>query len=266
MSHCPLAKYHQPKKTEAPTLEVITRRNWVKQFSFGTAASFIGGKLWTGRVLADVFPGSDFGVIKIKISEYPALENVYGSVQFKFTNALGAYYPFTVTRAPGDIFHAVGTFCDHQQGVASPYDENTGVMTCTNNHGSTWNIQGQLVTGPATTNLPCYESDYNATAGTVTVSIPGIGTKVNTVSRVTSTASPFRLRLQFPSLDNNFIYRVQYQQSLTDAPVFVNFATGLNTPPALTQVGGNSGTRTVYVDATGTSGFYAIALIVTPYP
>jgi Rieske Fe-S protein len=253
--------------TALPPTDLVdeSRRRFIRQFSLGTAASIIGGRLWTGRVLADVTPGAtNVGSIKIKLSDYPALANDYGSVQFKFNNAIGTYYPFTVTRAPGDVFHAVDTHCNHENCVVSPYDENNGNMTCSC-HGSQFSINGALLQGPATASLACYYTAYNSSTEVVTVEIPGLLTKINTVSIQSTTATTIRLRLQFPSLNNTFIYRVMYQQTLTDAPVFVMFSNTAAGAAIQNQVAGNGLVRSVYVDASGTTGFFSIALIVSPY-
>lgn len=249
-----------------PDLADESRRRFIRQFSLSTAASIIGGKLWTGRVLANVTPGgTNVGSIKIKLSDYPALAAEYGSVQFKFNSAIGTYYPFTITRAPGNVFHAVDTHCNHADCVVAPYDENNGKMTCPC-HGSEFSISGELLQGPATASLACYNTSYNNSAGVVTVDVPGLLTKITTVSVQSTNATTIRLRLQFPTLNNTFTYRVMYQQNLTDAPTFVPFTTNVSTvTPVTNSIAGNGGVRTVYVDAMGATGFFSVALIVTPY-
>jgi hypothetical protein len=242
----------------------LTRRRVIKQFSLCTAASIIGGQLWTGRVLASIGTGGNVGVIKIKLSDYPALQSDYGSVQFKFNNAIGTYYPFTVTRAPNNVFHSVDTRCNHADCVVSPYNESTGLIECPC-HGSQFSISGELLQGPATAPLTCYNTTFNATNEVVSVEVPALYTTISTVSVQSTTASSIRLKLQFRSLNSSFVYRVQYQQTLTDAPVYVQFSNSTGGAASQSQVTGNSGTRSVYVDATGTTGFFAVVLVVTPY-
>ncbi len=251
----------------------LTRRQIIKQFSLCTAASIVGGKLWTGRVLADLNAGGNVGVIQIKIADYPALASDYGSVQFKFTNATGTYYPFTVTRAPGNVFYAVDTRCTHQGLVVGRLvGGEGGVMDCINGHGSQYNMMGQLVTHPImdeynqalAPNLLAYATSFNSTSGIVSVQIPAVATRITTVSVQSSTASTIRLRLQFPTLSQS-TYRVQYQQTLTDAPVFVNFATTSGGSLSASSLAGNGGIRSAWVEATGTTGFFTVALIVSPY-
>ncbi|MCX6857694.1 MAG: Rieske 2Fe-2S domain-containing protein [Verrucomicrobia bacterium] len=249
--------------TTQPIAE-LTRRRVIKQFSLCTAASIIGGKLWTARLLASLSSGGNVGVIKIRLSDYPALQNEYGSVQFKFNNAIGTYYPFTVTRAPNNVFHSVDTRCNHADCVVNPYNESTGLIECPC-HGSQFSISGELVQGPATAPLVCYNTIFNATTDVVSVEVPALYTTISTVSVQSTTASSIRLRLQFKSLNNTFVYRVQYQQTLTDAPVFVNFSNSAGGLATQSQVTGNSGTRSVFVDATGTTGFFAVVLVVQPY-
>jgi len=251
--------------TTQPIAE-LTRRRVIKQFSLCTAASIIGGKLWTGRVLASIGTGGNVGVIKIKLSDYPALQTDYGSVQFKFNNGtIGTYYPFTLTRAPGDVFHAVDTRCTHEGTVVGPFSGGSnGFMECPN-HFSQFDITGKVTLGPAETDLACYNTSFNQTAGIVSIEVPALYTTISTVSVQSTTATSIRLRLQFRSLNSTFVYRVQYQRTLTDSPIFVNFSNTALGVASQSQVAGNSLTRSVYVDATGTTGFFSIVLVVSPY-
>lgn len=252
--------------TTQPIAE-LTRRRVIKQFSLCTAASIIGGKLWTGRVLASIGTGGNAGVIKIKLSDYPALQSDYGSVQFKFNNGtVGTYYPFTLTRAPGDVFHAVDTRCTHEGTVVGPYSGgSSGFMECPN-HFSQFDIAGKVKPDQAaTSDLACYATSFNSSTGVISVEVPALYTSISTVSVQSTTATTIRLRLQFRTLNSSFTYRVQYQQTLTDAPTFAQFFTSAVGTNPISQIAGNSGTRTVFVDATGTSGFFAVALMVTPY-
>jgi len=250
--------------SEIPSAD-LTRRQIIKRFSICTAASIIGGKLWTGRVLADLTAGGNVGVIQIKIADYPALASDYGSVQFKFNSSLGTYYPFTVTRAPGNVFHAVDTRCTHEAGVVGSYDFINGYMECPL-HFSQFDMTGQVLSGQAPSNLATYFTSFNSTDGIVCVAVPGISTRISAVSVQSSTASTIRLRLQFPTLNSTFTYRVQYQQTLTDAPVFVNFATSSGGSLSASSLAGNGVIRSAWVEATGTAGFFTVALMVTPYP
>jgi Rieske Fe-S protein len=243
----------------------LSRRQIIKQFSLCTAASIIGGQLWTGRVLASIGTGGNVGVIKIKLSDYPALQSDYGSVQFRFNNgAVGTYYPFTLTRAPGNVFHAVDTRCTHEGTVVGPFSGgSSGFMECPN-HFSQFDIAGKVTLGPAETDLACYATSFNSSTGVISVEVPALYTSISTVSVQSTTASTIRLRLQFRTLNSTFTYRVQYQQTLSDAPAFVTFATSATGNASSSQIAGNSGTRTIFVDATGTTGFFAVALIVNP--
>jgi len=261
-------------KTAAPILDIAdeSRRRFIKQFSLSTAASIIGGKLWTGRVLADVTPGgTNIGRVKINVADYPALAGEGGSVQFKFNNGnLGQHFPFTVSRDAGDVFHVVNTDCTHENGIVGPYIINAdgngnSYMECPL-HFSQFTMSGQYISGQAIGNLTCFPSTYNATSGFLMVEIPNLLTKINSISVQSTTASTIRLRLQFPTT-TTFVYKVQYQASLADAPVYVNFASSAGGTLNQTQfISINGGLKSIWVDATGTSGFYSIALIVTPYP
>src|SRR4051812_41719584 len=59
------------------------RRRFVKMLAFGTATSMVTGKLWQREVLAfcEPLPEQKEAVMKIRVSEFPALQQNYGSVR-----------------------------------------------------------------------------------------------------------------------------------------------------------------------------------------
>jgi nitrite reductase/ring-hydroxylating ferredoxin subunit len=249
-------------------MELLNRREWVKCFALGWAAALTGGARST--LLAEISPSANpANVIELKVSDYPVLANAYGSVRLSLFNQLIAGGKMILSRAPGDVFHAVSAVCTHAGQIAEPYDntEFTESIYCYG-HGSRYSIEGVVLSpvedggGPIPQpNLPKYNTAY--ANGVVRVEVPSLGFKLNTITVLSQVEGSKRLALNFTPR-NGGIYRVKYTPDLVTTPVAVNFATGSGGLASFTQVTASSNSpRTFYVDSTQDRGFYFIELVVT---
>src|ERR1700752_2932014 len=97
--------------------EALARRRFIKHFVVGTAISVIAGRNWMGMVLADCQPTTATGgMLRVKISDFPALQNENGSVRlalnpFTTSGPTGTFYPILVNRGSGDEFFALRARC-----------------------------------------------------------------------------------------------------------------------------------------------------------
>ena len=247
----------------SPSASILDRRNFVRLFTLSSAASLIGGRLWTARLLADIGPdGEPIARIPIKISDYPALQNDLGSVQFKFTATNELYYPFTLTRSEDNMFYAVDTRCSHQGCIVDAYSATQFAMIC-QCHGSEYSYRGEVINGPANFDLQRYATEFDG-LNTVTVLLPGLNMKINSIHVQSNTTSTIRVRLDFPTILGGR-YRIQFRQDLSDAPQDVLFATSAAGTANLSQVLGTGAVRTVYADAAQPRGFFAVALVVDEF-
>ena len=102
----------------------LTRRGFIKHFVVGTAFSNVLGRKWFATVLADCEPTTPTGgMLRVKISDFPALQNAEGSVRlalnpFTVNAPLGAFYPVLVNRGSGNQFYASSSRCNRT--IASP--------------------------------------------------------------------------------------------------------------------------------------------------
>lgn len=241
----------------------LDRRQFVKHFALSSAASIVAGKLWTARVLADVgLYGEPIARIPIRVSDYPGLQEEFGSVQFKFTATTDSYYPFTLTRTPENLFYAVDTRCTHAGCIVGRFTYDTFSMIC-DCHGSQFNHMGEVVIGPAVDNLWRYATEFDG-EDTVTVFMPGIDMKIHSMSVQSETSNTIRLRLDFPTIRDGR-YRVQFRQNLHDLPVEVPFAITPLGPADQNEIVGEAAPLTVYVDAARPRGFFSVALVVDQY-
>lgn len=239
---------------------VLNRRGFVKHFALTSAASMIGGKLWTARLLADIGPnGEPVARIPIKISDYPALQDGLGSVRFKFASTTADFFPFTVTRSEDNMFYAVDTRCTHRGCIVDAYSAPDFAMICPC-HGSHYSYRGEVISGPAVENLQRYVTDYDG-LDTVIVFLSGLDMRINSVKVESSTPSTLRMRLDFPTIIGGR-YRVQFRQDLNAAPQEVLFTISATGSADLDQILGTAPAQTVYVDAPRPQGFFSVALVV----
>jgi nitrite reductase/ring-hydroxylating ferredoxin subunit len=176
-------------------------------------------------------------------------------------------YPVAINRGSANDFYAVNTDCAHQHCTVNAYDSFLGAMHCSC-HGSEYGIDGSLIAGPAETGLQTYPITFDG-SNTLKIKIPGMTFAARQIAVQSINGGTRRLKLTFDS--SVFTdYQVQYQQSLTDAPVVKPFSTTPGGAATQTTFRRTTAPFTLvstdlYVDATGTSGFFNIALVATAF-
>src|SRR5206468_10962915 len=91
-----------------PTRGGLSRRGFIKHFVVGTAFSTFLGRNWFATILADCVAVSPTGgILRIKLSDFPALQNENGSVRlalnpFTESSPTCAFYPVLVNRGSGN--------------------------------------------------------------------------------------------------------------------------------------------------------------------
>lgn len=266
MRSCPLSSCHASPGGQS--LAMISRREWIKRFAVGSTVTLVGG-VFQGRLLAEIEPGADpANILKFDIATLPALQSVYGSMRFSLFGTNVANGVITITRAPGDVFHAVSAYCTHAGCIVDPYDNSPGTeaMVCSC-HGSVYDIQGQLLEGVIENqeNLPAYHSSLNGNV--LSVEIPNLNFKVNSIALYSVNGNTRRFLLTFPT-KQGARYRVIYTPDLVTPPAVQPFYTSPNgiTPVTMvTQTAPSPNPRTVYVDSTTDKGFYMVEMVVDEY-
>lgn len=248
---------------------IWSRRRFVKIFVVGTAFSRLAGRNWFATVVADCVPSvTTAGILRVRVSEFPALQSDDGSVRLLF-NAINpitrlpansGFYPVLINRASASQFFALNSRCTHEFCVVPPFDAAAQGSVCPC-HGSIFAIDGRLIEGarPGQASLSKLLLTFDG-VDLLCIEIPNLGYSV-TGSDLQSSVGP-RFRLQFPT-KSNLKYQVRFHQSAADAGAVVPFSTtetGAVTPTVLT---GNNLTATVYVDRTNDTGFYTVAVQVS---
>ena len=139
----------------------ITRRDFIKKSAFGVIAgsavlsSFDINKLTAKSAFGKVYNVGEDKVIKL--SENKDLANVGGNI--RVTDEV------LLIRISLTQFAAVKTICTHK-GCDVDLSGDKFVCPC---HGSEYQLDGKVTTGPAKSNLKSYDTVYDSDKGTVTI-------------------------------------------------------------------------------------------------
>jgi nitrite reductase/ring-hydroxylating ferredoxin subunit len=114
-------------------------------------------------------------IVDLTLTKYASLLNVNGSVVIIIPYVRYLYDRIILTRTDTNTFVAVNGYCTHKQFILNPYNNSTHTIDCTNNapgHGSQFDVNGVVVTGPAEFNLEVYTTTYTPGDTKVYVEIP----------------------------------------------------------------------------------------------
>jgi len=217
-----------------------------------------------GEFEAVAAPGD--GIIVLNVSSYPPLQSDNSGIRisvnpFDIGNAEiypGTVDPVLVNHASGNTFYALSSRCTHQNCVVNAYNGISSYCDC---HDSEFGISGQVVSNPANQPLDSYALTFDG-SDTLRITIPGLGYSI-TNSAVEPTA-PARMRLSFPTF-SMVEYEVRFRQTVSDSWSVVSFATTAGGLADNTFLTGDGTTKTVWVDRTTNTGFYAVAIRVKQY-
>lgn len=180
--------------------------------------------------------------------------------------SIGLDYPVSINRGTANNFYAVDTNCAHQGCVVNAYNSFLGAMQCSC-HGSEYDIDGSLISGPARKGLVSYPATFDG-VDTVSVRVPGATFTAKQFSIQSTLNGVTRFKLVFDAYWFTE-YQVQYRANLKDAPIPALFATTPTGVADQTKIYRSTSpataTTSIYVDATGDHGFYSIALVATLY-
>lgn len=251
----------------------IPRRRFIKFITFGTATSVVAGKLWQRDVLAYCVPAPNDpvkdGVFQVRISDYPALSQDFGSVRLginpmnhdDYPN--GSFHPFLINRDDMGNFYVLDCECRHQGCSVGTFDKSDPdpifwKIRCPC-HGSEYGIDGSINVGPSTEPLYNYPFEFDGN-DTLTIQIPCWGFDVK--AAVLPGGPNSRIRLDFNAF-HNATYEVKFREHLTGPWTPASFATTPAGPANQTSVTTFAGDTSLYLDRTTATGFYALAVKLT---
>ena len=243
----------------------IPRRQFVKLLTFGTATSVIAGKLWQREVLAfcDPLPEQKDAVFKVRVSDYPALLQDWGSVRLGINPVLpdaepfpdGAFYPFLINRDDAGNFYVLDCECRHASCVVPVFDTGEMSIHCPC-HGSRYWVDGEVINGPAQFLLHAYPFEFDGN-DLLTIHVPcwGFATKL----AIPSGGPTARIKLEFP-MQPQVTYEVLFSTSPRGPWSVASFATTPTAAANQTSINTFGGDATLYLDRTTTTGFYAVGM------
>ena len=241
------------------------RRRFIKLLTFGTASSFLGGGLWRLPVKAECTPLPDQkpANLKIRLADYPALAQDFGSVRLGINPITGGsepfpngnFYPILVNRDGFGKYHVLDTECKHASCVVPAFDASEFVIRCPC-HGSEYDIDGSLVRGPADFPLTKYPSQ-NDGQGNLIVQIPCWG--FDTAVSVLPGGLESRLRLAFPTFPQ-VIYEVSFCEKPGEVLTVVPFSLTASGATDQTSLIANGTPVSLYVDRVTPTGFFALGM------
>ncbi len=135
----------------------------------------------------DVLAANNGFLIDLNSQKYSELNAVDGSYWIIIPNTKEVLrngdilpYAFVITRTSPSDFSALLGWCTHQNSALNAYDAARKLIACTNTdfgHGSTYDINGIILGGPAHADLTQYSYMYYPTNNTLEVFIPGLAVK-----------------------------------------------------------------------------------------
>jgi Rieske Fe-S protein len=238
-----------------------SRRRFVKTLTLGTAFSMLLGKPWRAVVLADC-TASNTGRFKIRLDDYPALQQEGGSVRLSVNPVRpdeqpfpdGDFWPILINRGAGNTFYVLDAECRHESCVVPAYDVDMGGILCPC-HGSLYAIDGSVLRDPAVFPLRTYQFAFDN--NTLTIDVPNLGFCVN--ASVAPGGPAARLQLAFPT-HLEVQYELYFRERSQDPWTLIRFATTPDGPADQMLLTANGAPATLFVDRATFTGFYAVAM------
>lgn len=248
-------------------MEPLSRRRFIKYFALGTACSGLGGKSFL-LVEANADEASDAGILRIRLSDWPALQSPLGSIQLGVHPISGwdplpegFIYPVTINRGAEGEFYAINSECSHNSCIVPIWDADFFAMRCPC-HFSEYAIDGSLIIGadgnPDQDPLRRYEISFDGD-DTLTIVIPGLGFR--TSGRPVTTAAGTRFRLDFPTLPESQ-YAFSHRSSLSAPWSDMEVALTPDGPINTAVVAADGLLQTVYAAQSGPTGFYSVSVLL----
>lgn len=256
--------------------EQLSRRDLIKTILVTSAASIIENKLWAAKTVSEVAPVAAltpaFATARVNLAAFPALNNNNGSVRLGSSGIsngfpLGLFWPILINRISATEYVVLDSACTHAGCIVPAFSG--GRIFCdvsTNNcgHGSRYDIQGNVLEGPAGSPLLKYNSTLDSVNRILSISLPGAdGWTFNTVQTLVLNGAEQRLELKWESFAG-VEYEVRFRPNFATEPTVINFATTLSGPMTTAFITGNNrpetdpNARKAYVPAQ--DGFYQIAI------
>lgn len=227
--------------------------------TLGTVLTRMGFGWRPMRVAAQAQDGFGTGSLRLRVADYPALQQDFGSVRLGTSDQFGAfpaglYYPVIINRAAGGIFHALSSRCPHEGCTVNALDPEAHKLVCPC-HFSEFQIDGSYVTGPANGPLTRYKTTL---AGEfLLIEIPDLPF---TLSFERGALRKDRIAIEFLAF-SEITYEVHFRAALNAVPVPLNFSLTETGEFNQTALGGSDDLVRIYVPIQSDGmGIYSVAM------
>jgi nitrite reductase/ring-hydroxylating ferredoxin subunit len=245
--------------TDSPAGFPMSRRDWLRRYFFGSVMA-AGGSSAVLMELSAVAANSP-ARLQLKLADFPDLQPVGGSMQLVFSSIQP---PLTINRVSAAEFAAVDSVCTHAACTVDKFSIASGCMECPC-HGSQFDARGRVIGGPADADMNAFATSFDTASSTITIEVPGLGHDVRAISVHSRNAGITRLRLVF-QVTAFATYEVRHQAQLGGSFVMIPFSTtATGVANQTTLIPNDDGQRTVYVDVSGQTGFFVLAIRLTPF-
>lgn len=149
--------------------DTISRRNFLEKALGATMAATVAPSLLKATDAFANGGAEPMGSLVLNLAEtkFTKLKNVNGSIIYT-PPAPNSSRKMVITRVDASTFSAVSSVCTHSGCQVDPYDASTQRIIC-GCHGSRYDVNGVVKQGPAATALKKYQSQYDSTANTLTI-------------------------------------------------------------------------------------------------
>jgi Rieske Fe-S protein len=141
----------------------ISRRSFLGSTALVVLPALCGGCTDDGVSLVEL-PAVSNKTITITLDEFPMLKSVGGSIVGK---ASGLANPIVIAHVSNDMFAALDAICTHERCTVS-YNALNLTLDCPC-HGSSYEVDGRVINGPAVRALPRFTATSDGTTLTITL-------------------------------------------------------------------------------------------------
>lgn len=250
-------------------MEPLSRRKFVKFISFGTVVCSVPGKVWESVLMTEVQAARKSlaadGVLKIRLSDFPALQEPYGSIRLG-PNPIGFdhfpaadFYPLIISRDETGTFYAVDAQCKHANCTVPPWNTDSFTIQCPC-HGSNYSMDGTVFPDQMSSeSLTPYEITYDG-EDTLTILVQKFGFCMT--GRPVNTSVGGRFRIEFPTYQTTQ-YAVMFRETIDAEWTHVPVALTQDGPADTLNVVGTGNPFVVFVPCNTATGFYSVQMLMS---
>lgn len=228
----------------------MTRRQWFRRVAMSSAvyAAVSGASVATAINTAEL--------LRMDVNAFPDLALPNSSIFITFN---GGTTVILINRESPTDFYALNPRCTHAGCRVNPFSIATNTILCPC-HSSQYDIAGHVVNGPALANLETYVTRFEGDS-TLIIEVPGLVLRMDNIALESASGTGMRMRLTFPTMAGSQ-YHIRYAPDLESPFEIIAFATTAAGPANQSTLTGNGASNSVFVDCSGSAGFFVLELLI----